>query len=170
MLTSYVFNFFGLKNIEKLSLTRYCLAAFVVDFFPAILIFYIASRLINSDLIGWSFRSEIHIGIVDLFGLTLLAPLMETCMLSGVVYFVSKIFETKINTALMTAFVFACFHGLISPIWFLGTFWPFFVFSFAYISWFPQSFKNAFISACVPHSLHNLTVFILLYNSKLSGA
>lgn len=166
----YIFNYFGLKNTKKPSLAEYCLVAYFSVFFPAITIFYIALSLIGSGSIGWNSRGEIHFGFIDLFGLTLLSPIVETWMLSGIVYVLLKKIKPRIVAALITAFIFAFLHGVMSPIWFFGTFWPFFVFSFSYISWRTQSFNKAFIAACVPHSLHNLTVFMLLHYSKLSSA
>jgi hypothetical protein len=50
-------------------------------------------------------------------------------------------------------------HGTYGLLWFFGTAWSFFVFSYGFLAWRKVSYLHAFVAAAAPHALLNATVF-----------
>jgi hypothetical protein len=58
--------------------------------------------------------------------------------------------------------IFGAAHGLVAVSWFFGTVCSFFAYSYAYLYWSGRSLRQAYVAACVPHMLINLTGMILV--------
>jgi hypothetical protein len=105
---------------------------------------------------------EWSIGWVDLAGLVVFAPLVETLLLSALLWGLSRFIASPVRVAAASALIWGGLHGAVAPMWFFGTVWAFFVFSYAYLAWRPRSYRHAFFVAALPHAMQNGAAFGLL--------
>lgn len=105
---------------------------------------------------------EWSIGWVDLVGVVLFAPLVETLLLSGLLALLARWMQSPRRIAAVSALIWGGLHGSVAPMWFFGTVWAFFVFSYAYLAWRPRSYRHAFAAAALPHAMQNGAAFGLL--------
>lgn len=165
---SYMINlsvFFKPAVQNKQTLAIFCLMVFLVATPSAMLIVGFTNHLLSS--LGfydarWALRSNMQVSGFDIFGTVLLAPILETLMLSWLINTTSKFISKKFLIALAAGIVFATLHGFISIFWFFGPLWLFFLMSYAYMIWRSHSYGYAFIAACIPHMLNNLTAMLLV--------
>jgi len=88
----------------------------------------------------------------------LFAPVVETLLLGGMLALMPGRWSIP-SRALLAGLLWGLLHGLVAPIWFIGTWFPFFVFSCCWMTWRRRSFRHAFAAAALPHALHNLVAF-----------
>jgi hypothetical protein len=94
--------------------------------------------------------------------LVILCPIVETLLMSFGLKLISLFTKKQVILAVLSAILWALLHSLVSPAWGLVVFWPFFVFSSAYIAWRRKSWLKAFwVAACI-HALQNLLPSIAL--------
>lgn len=105
---------------------------------------------------------EWSIGWVDLAGLVVFAPIVETLLLSALLWALSRVIASPVRIAAVSALLWGGLHGAVAPMWFFGTVWAFFVFSYAYLAWRPRSYRHAFVAAALPHAMQNGAAFGLL--------
>lgn len=98
---------------------------------------------------GWAF-----------FNVVVLAPLLETLMLAGLLALLPARCGL-LGRAALSALLWGGLHASTAPFWFVGTVFPFFVFSCSYLVWRPVSFRSGFVAAALPHALQNLVVMVL---------
>ncbi|MBA3929886.1 MAG: hypothetical protein C0521_09920 [Xanthomonas sp.] len=95
-------------------------------------------------------------------GAVLLAPLVETWLLSLTLWFLVRFEWSTLTTAALAGLVWGGFHALLAPFWFFGTFFGFFVYSCCYLVWRQRSYRHGFLAAALPHGLQNLLVVVLV--------
>lgn len=105
---------------------------------------------------------EWTVGWVHLAALVAFAPIVETLLLSALLWALSRVIASPVRIAAVSALVWGGLHGSVAPMWFFGTVWAFFVFSYAYLAWRPRSYGHAFVAAALPHALQNGVAFGLL--------
>lgn len=105
---------------------------------------------------------EWSIGWIDLAGLVVFAPIVETLLLSALLWALSRVIASPARTAAASALIWGGLHGAVAPMWFFGTVWAFFVFSYAFLAWRPRSYGHAFVAAALPHAMQNGAAFGLL--------
>jgi hypothetical protein len=93
-----------------------------------------------------------------MLGVGLVAPVVETLILAALVSLLRRAIRQPALIAAVSAIIFGSLHALVEVLWFFGTVWSFFVFTCAYLAWRSDSFRSAFIAACVPHILINVSV------------
>ena len=106
--------------------------------------------------------SDLEISVLGFFGAVLFSPIVETLLLSGLLAILSLMRRSVPTTAVISACIWGGLHGLVAPFWFVGTVFGFFVFSCAYLTWRPKSFRHAFAAAALPHAMQNLVAFSLV--------
>ena len=90
------------------------------------------------------------------------SPIVETLILGQFIKIISLFLDEKIIICCITAVVAAIFHGMNGIYTFFGPMILFFSFSYSFILWRAHSYRYAYISACVPHMLNNLSAFFLM--------
>ncbi|NHZ83214.1 CPBP family intramembrane metalloprotease [Massilia sp. CCM 8695] len=98
----------------------------------------------------------------EFFGAIFFAPLFETLLVGLTIQVLSKYFHRPFLIAGISAMIFGGAHGLVAVSWFFGTVCSFFAYSYAYVYWSSQSLRKAYVAACVPHMLINLTAMTLV--------
>ena len=106
---------------------------------------------------------EVEISVLDFVGMVIFAPVVETFLLSGLLAFLSMLNKSILVMATISACIWGVLHGLIAPVLFVGSAFPFFVFSCAYLTWRPRSYWHGFAAAALPHAMQNLLAFLMVW-------
>lgn len=85
-------------------------------------------------------------------------PLVETWIVLWIIRKVRRFAHRPVSIAACTAVICAAAHELAIPLWFFGTVWSFFVFSYGFLVWQPYSSRHAFFAMFLPHALLNFLV------------
>lgn len=152
----------------SLPLWKFCLAAFPLALIPSMALFasvYLLLAAVGVDLNGIQ-RPSPSATATGLFGAVVVAPIVETCVLSLLLIALLKMGVRPLFGAVVSAVLWGALHATLAPLWFFGTVWSFFVFSCAFIGWRERSFNQAFVAAAVPHALINLSVMATLTLDK----
>ena len=168
MIASRLLRYFRLSAVADVSLTRYCIVAYLSIIVPATIVIGLLVAL--AHVIGFD-PGTIQVGSAgshgawDIAGNTLVAPIGETFILGALVAGVRLWVTAYWRIALIVAVIMAGLHGLVTPLWFLGVIWPFVVLSIGFVVWRQKSYWHAYAAACVPHALNNFTVSTFVYFS-----
>ena len=100
----------------------------------------------------------------DTLGYIVIAPIIETYLLALIIKFGLKAGLTPLKVGIANTLLWAILHSLINPTSFLGSLWNFSVFSYGYLHWLSDSFKQAYLAALVPHVVLNSTIIILYFS------
>jgi hypothetical protein len=96
----------------------------------------------------------------------LVAPLIETLVLGGVLRLLEFATRRRQILALLSALLWGGAHAWFHPLWFFGTVWSFYVFSRGWLAWRPVSYKHAFAAAAVPHALVNSSALLMQFLAR----
>ena len=91
-----------------------------------------------------------------------MAPILETALLALGLKAIALLSPNRFFDALVSAVLWGCIHAAFGLLWFFGTVWSFFVFSYAFLVWRPTSFRAAFAAAAVPHAAINAIALLSL--------
>lgn len=146
--------------VPQTPLWRYCLEAWPVAFVPSVALLAVAGALYlwaGGDMEANALPPDESFWGAML-GSGLVAPVVETLLLAALVSLLQRSIRSPVLIATVSAIVWGSLHALVEVFWFFGTVWSFFVFTCAYLAWRRDSFRSAFIAACVPHILINVSV------------
>ena len=129
------------------------IAAFIS--FSSSLLAAIAIRSTAGDVSAYA--REAPVGVIDFIGILVVAPIIETLMLSLLAMSLSKVVRSMVSACVLSAFLIAIFHGIFSWIQSLLVFLPFVVFSTPFWGGNFFSRKPILLSASI-HTLHNFLV------------
>lgn len=137
---------------------RYVLLAWAVVAIPALALGWLASRLApglpGPDLDGGS-DAQLVIGVV------LLSPFVETLLMSGPVALLRRSFRPVV-AVVGSAALWGVLHSLVAARWGLVVWWPFLIFSIAYLTWRPLGYWRAVGVVTLIHMLQNALPTIAL--------
>ena len=144
---------------------KYLVKSYLLAFIPAqVLALFISFMNIdgsNSDdyLL---YQSEQILEIVA--GFVFIAPIIETILMALFITAISLIIKNVYTVSFITALIAGLIHSLFIPFWGIHTFWPFFIFSMAFLTWRRISFIKGFLMANTIHLLYNIvpTIAIIL--------
>jgi len=144
---------------------KYLVKSYLLAFIPAqVLALFISFMNIdgsNSDdyLLD---QSEQILKIVA--GFVFIAPIIETILMALFITAISLIIKNVYTVSFITALIAGLIHSLFIPFWGIHTFWPFFIFSMAFLTWRRISFIKGFLMANAIHLLYNIvpTIAIIL--------
>jgi len=92
-----------------------------------------------------------------------IAPLIETVLMNVICRGLKAFFSSMVVVTCLSAVFWAGVHSLAnSPIWGVGVFWPFIIFSGVLLAWWEKSPRLAFWMTFAIHALHNLTTLGLV--------
>ena len=104
---------------------------------------------------------DIEASFGDSFGAVVLAPVLETLLLAGMLAVLPSRWSI-VSRAAVAGVAWGVLHGLQAPLWFFAPTFAFFVYACGYLAWRPVSFTRGFAAAAVPHALNNLVAILLL--------
>ncbi|BCO26312.1 hypothetical protein MIZ03_1192 [Rhodoferax lithotrophicus] len=158
-------NIFNPPNLDRKSLIRFCFQAFLVTTIGAIIVVAFTHGLMLAiGIKDTRLPTDTYKGfnVKDFLGVVIFAPVVETLILGLFIKIASFFSNEKIIVCCVIAVVAAIFHGMNGIYTFFGPMILFFSFSYSFILWRTHSYKYAYISACVPHILNNLSSFLLV--------
>ena len=139
-------------NTDK-SMRRYILQMGLISLIPSIVILLILSATgILNEATAPEFKGP---PVMIYISMVLLGPFIETLIMSFSIWCLAFITGNKYVLALLNACAWAILHSLLVPAWGLGVFWPFFIFSCAYLAWRKKGWWRAiWVTACI-HAFQN---------------
>ncbi|MDB5694648.1 MAG: hypothetical protein JWN21_191 [Sphingomonas bacterium] len=137
---------------------RYVLFAWPVVALPALALAWLASRLASGlagpDL-GGGPQWMVFAGVV------LFSPIVETLMMSGPVALIDR-WRGPLVAVVGSALLWGVLHSLLAARWGLVVWWPFLIFSIAYLTWRPRGYWPAIGVAAAIHVLNNAAPILAL--------
>jgi hypothetical protein len=102
-------------------------------------------------------------------GFLFCSPVFETIALGFTLWALSHVTQDFIKRALMAAVIWGILHSIQAPAWGLVVWWPFFIFSCAFLAWRRVSWVHAFLAAALLHFIQNflpaIAVVVMLAGS-----
>jgi hypothetical protein len=102
-------------------------------------------------------------------GLVLVSPLVETLAMVPIFRALRAITQRRVWLVLLSAGLWSFLHSLVAPLWGLAAFWPWVVFSAAFLAWRTRSLSHAYFVTSGIHALHNSVAVFLLVISEVAA-
>ena len=133
--------------------------AALISFSSTILV-AIAMRSIAGDVSAYSRAAPAD--IIDLFGVIVLAPIIETLLLSFLVVSLSELINNMIYACIIGALLISVVHGIFSIIQAFLIFIPFIVFCTPFFG--GQIGRKSLLISSLIHSFHNSLICIVAFS------
>lgn len=149
-----------LKN-TNMPARRYIILAWVIAFFPTLLISAVVQSIFETknDLMG---QGKVPAFIVFI-GMVVFAPVVETIIMAIVIWILRRFTRKDFKIIIFSAIFWAILHSLSWLPWGFIIFWPFIVFSAAYVYWSRKSvIKALMITTCI-HAMVNFIPGVLTF-------
>lgn len=131
---------------------RYVLRLWLLALIPSFLI----SGLVSLIFPGAKGPELVTEGPLPLLLIIVVAPLLETLIMGGVVAVLRRFLGFG-PAVVLSALLWAIAHSLSAPIWGLVVWWPFLVFSAAFLVWKPSGWAPAIGIVTLAHAMQNGT-------------
>jgi hypothetical protein len=141
---------------QPLPMKRYIFVMALISLIPSVLLGILVGATGLFEQIGPDI--EIYEGPVlgIFFAMVVVSPVVETLFMSLFFFILSFFITSKRKLVVISAIFWAGLHSLLSPGWGLIVWWPFAVFSCAYLTWRNKSWLHAiWVTTCI-HALQNL--------------
>ena len=132
-------------------------AGWATAFFPSIALSALAAAL-APDLGRPEFPAG---GALLIFLLVVFSPFFETLIMVGALELLRRFLSPTV-AVLASAALWAIAHSLAAPAWGLVIWWPFLIFSTAFLVWRPRGFWAAWALVSALHGLNNLLPGLLV--------
>ena len=142
---------------------RYILLAWPLVAIPGLALGWLASRLFPG-LPGPDLGSELP-GWLVAFGVVLFSPAVETLLMSGPVALLNR-FAGPVVAVIGSAVIWAVAHSLTAARWGLVVWWPFLIFSIAYLNWRRRGYWSAVGVVTAIHALNNALPVVALLATR----
>lgn len=139
----------------------YIIKAALISFISALSVALIVTQLFDFSSYYDTDESDEAWRLIDFFGFVIFAPLAETLLMIPILKIIKRFTNNFWTIVFINALVWSCLHSLSMPVWGIFTFFPFVVFTVAFLTWETHSKRFAFcITACI-HGLQNLLAGML---------
>ncbi|MDQ1920718.1 CPBP family intramembrane glutamic endopeptidase [Massilia pseudoviolaceinigra] len=139
-----------------------CLLSYATALFLSFCLLVVADSIALQFDIVMSDPPSRSATLAEFFGTIFFAPVLETLLVGLTIKALSRFFHRPFVIASISALIFGGAHGLVAVSWFFGTVCSFFAYSYAYVYWSSRSLRKAYVAACAPHMLINLTAMTLV--------
>ena len=139
----------------------YILKAWLLALLPSLVL----SGLVNLALKPTSGPDISVEGSVPLVLLIVAGPLVETLIMILMILGLQRLFGAG-PAVLLSALLWGIGHSLASPIWGLVVWWPFLIFSIAFLTWRERGMGTAILMVTAIHGLQNGTVALMLLSAR----
>ena len=129
----------------------YLLLAWPLVSLPSLLLSALAMNLAGPEA-GPAFDAD---GVPLFIVLVLFAPMLETLIMGAVLVVLQRVVGTG-PAVLLSALGWGLAHSLAAPAWGLVVWWPFLIFSAAFMAWQQRGFWRAWALVSTLHALQNL--------------
>jgi membrane protease YdiL (CAAX protease family) len=107
-------------------------------------------------------------GSVSLLLLIVVGPLLETLIMAAIVLGLRRLIGPG-PAVIVSAILWAIGHSLVASVWGLVVWWPFLIFSIAFLTWRGRSLLLALALVTAIHGLQNATVGVLMLAAGAAG-
>ena len=107
-------------------------------------------------------------GALALFLLIVVGPLLETLIMAAILLGLRRLVGPG-PAVVGSALLWAVGHSLAASVWGLVVWWPFLIFSIAFLTWRERSFWLGIGIVTIIHGLQNATVGILMLADGAAG-
>jgi membrane protease YdiL (CAAX protease family) len=135
---------------------RYILRLWLLALIPSLLLSGLLSLLVP----GAEGPELVTEGTVPLLLIVVVAPLLETLIMGGVLLVLRR-FVGFGPAVVVSALLWAIAHSLSAPIWGLVVWWPFLIFSAAFLVWRQSSLLAPIAIVTMAHAMQNGTGILL---------
>ena len=140
---------------------RYVAIAWACSFFPSLLIAGLLAAVAPDAA-----RPEFDAGPVTvLLLMVVFSPLLESLIMGGALIVLLRFFSPVI-AVIASAAGWAIAHSLAAPIWGLVIWWPFLIFSVAFVTWRGRGLWFAIGLTALIHALQNLPPALILLAAR----
>lgn len=140
---------------------RYVALAWACAFLPSLLLSAIASQLLPDRAPDFP---KVDPGLL-LFLLVVFAPVVETLIMGAVLLILERV-AGLVPAVLLSSLGWGIAHSLQAAAWGLVIWWPFLIFSIAFLTWKQRSLAAAFGLPMLVHALQNLGPALLLVSGR----
>lgn len=137
---------------------RYVLLAWPLVALPALALGWLASRLLP-DLAGPQLDGA-STGVI-VIGVVIVSPLIETVLMTGPVLALRR-WLGPLAAVLGSAVTWGIAHSLAAARWGLVIWWPFLIFSIAFLTWRARGYWRAVGLVTIIHALNNAVPILAL--------
>jgi hypothetical protein len=134
------------------SVLQYILWMGPISVIPSLILGFVILAIVGEKQ-GPQFEGD---PLVLFFGVLFCSPVLETLLMVPILWLISLVVRPPIVIALTSAFIWAVLHSLAAPAWGFVIFWPFFVFSCAYLAWRKRSWWLAIAVTTTLHMFQNV--------------
>ncbi|MHC4524607.1 MAG: CPBP family glutamic-type intramembrane protease [Planctomycetota bacterium] len=146
---------------EPLKMKKYIFLMALISLIPSLLLSALLSVSGLFEDIGPDFDPRTPAFVLFLL-VAVASPIIETLFMSFIIFVLSFFIKSRLPLAILSTIIWACLHSLQSPAWGLVVWWPFFIFSCAYLTWRKMSWcKAMWVTICI-HALQNFIPSIAL--------
>ena len=146
---------------EPVPMKKYIFLMAIISLIPSIMLGTLVTMSGLFDQVGPNLETDMPV-LEIVIGIMIISPIIETLMMSFLFFLLSFFVKSKLKLAIISAILWAGLHSLFSPGWGLIVWWPFFVFSCAYLTWRNNSWLKAiWVTTCI-HFLQNLIPSIVM--------
>lgn len=141
---------------EPLPMKRYIFVMALISLIPSILLGILVGATGLFEQIGPDIETYKGSVFEIFFVMVIISPIVETLFMSLFFFILSFFITSERMLVVISAIFWASLHSLLSPGWGLIVWWPFVVFSCAYLTWRNKSWLQAiWVTTCI-HALQNL--------------
>ena len=142
----------GLLFTDASPVWRYVLFAFPIVAVPTLLLGWAAYRMFPG-LPGPTIDAQVPLWLTAVL-IVLVSPLFETLLMTGPVALLDR-WLGPLPAVVGSALIWAVAHSLAAARWGLVIWWPFLLFSIAYLTWRGRGYGQAVGIVTVLHALNN---------------
>lgn len=156
-------NFFLIISKYDINFCRYIFNVSIINTGGALfigLVIYLSAVLLNIDLSFYSGKA-IENSIVGFIGVSIIAPVVETFILIGILLLIESYVKLYWRIALISGLIWGMIHAVASWIALPIMMWEFFIMSFSYLHVRKKGFWQAYGVIAGVHALNNMFVFLL---------
>ncbi|RST31159.1 hypothetical protein HMF7854_10160 [Sphingomonas ginkgonis] len=131
---------------------RYIAVAWALSFAGSMLLSFLV-HAVSPDLAGPDFGKQP--AAILMFLVVILSPLIETLMMAAFILLLLRLVAPA-TAVVASAVAWGAFHSSFAPAWGLVIWWPFLIFSIAFVTWRERGFWVAVGLVALTHGLQNL--------------
>ena len=131
---------------------RYVLAAWPIVALPSLALGWLASRLFP-DLAGPTLGNDVPLWLSGV-AVVVISPFVETLLMTGPVVLLDR-WLGPARAVIGSALIWGVAHSLAAARWGLVIWWPFLIFSIAYLAWRGRGYWHAVGIVFAIHALQN---------------
>ncbi len=154
---------FDIMSDTKKPVVVYIARALGIIIVPSIFIVTLIALLINQEQAGDLIQliQNRSLTIESILILVVIVPFIETLCMVPLIKLLSNLLNNEKMIVLFSALIWATLHSLQLPIWGLGVFWSFYIYSISLQAWGKQLMGKAVLVTATTHMMVNVFAVLM---------